>query len=97
MERKTSLLGLALAVSALLFGLCGPAVLQSSAFRPTPTPIGGSAQLANPAAVFCEEQGYSSEIRTAADGSQYGVCVFSNGTECDEWAFFRGQCGSSSR
>ena len=53
----------------------------------------GGAQIANPASVFCEEKGYKVEIRTAADGSQQGFCVFSDGTECDEWAFFRGECG----
>jgi uncharacterized protein YggE len=47
----------------------------------------------NPASKFCEDQGYKSENRTAADGSQTGYCVFPDGTECDEWAFFRGECG----
>jgi len=46
----------------------------------------------NPASVFCEQQGYKLEIRTAPDGSQAGVCVFPNGSECDEWAYFRGEC-----
>jgi len=49
--------------------------------------------LANPAAVYCEEQGGRVEIRTAADGGQYGVCIFVDGSECDEWAFYRGECG----
>jgi len=49
--------------------------------------------LANPAAVYCQEQGYRSEIRTAADGSQAGVCILPDGSECDEWAYFRGECG----
>jgi len=53
----------------------------------------GGAQIANPAAVFCEEKGYKVEIRTAADGSQQGFCIFLDGTECEEWAFFRGECG----
>lgn len=48
--------------------------------------------IANPASVYCEEQGYQIELRTAADGSQSGACVFPDGTECDEWAFFRGEC-----
>ena len=47
----------------------------------------------NPASKFCEDQSYKSEIRTAADGSQAGYCIFPDGTECDEWAFFRGECG----
>ena len=51
--------------------------------------------IANPAAVFCEENGGISEIRTAPDGSQSGACVFPNGSECDEWAYFRGECLSA--
>jgi hypothetical protein len=46
----------------------------------------------NPASVFCEQNGGKLEIRTAADGSQNGVCVFPNGSECDEWAYYRGEC-----
>jgi putative hemolysin len=49
------------------------------------------AAMPNPASVYCEEQGYRVEIRTAEDGSQSGVCVFPEG-ECDEWAYFRGEC-----
>ncbi len=48
--------------------------------------------LANPAAVYCEEQGGTVEIRTADDGSQIGYCIFGDGSECDEWAYFRGEC-----
>jgi len=49
-------------------------------------------QIANPASVYCDEQGHNLEIRTNADGSQTGYCIFDNGTECEEWAFFRGKC-----
>jgi putative hemolysin len=52
----------------------------------------GGAGLANPASVYCEEQGYTLEIRTDEQGSQYGFCVFPDGSECEEWAFFRGEC-----
>jgi len=52
----------------------------------------GSAGMPNPASVYCEEQGGEVEIRTADDGGQYGVCVFPDGSECEEWAFFRGEC-----
>lgn len=54
-----------------------------------------SANLPNPASVYCEEQGNRLEIRTAADGSQSGVCVFPNGSECNEWAYFHGECGQT--
>ena len=49
--------------------------------------------LANPASVYCEENGYTLQIVTAEDGSQSGVCVFPDGSSCDEWAYFRGECG----
>lgn len=48
--------------------------------------------LANPASVHCEEQGGTLEIRSDADGGQYGVCIFSDGSECEEWAYFNGEC-----
>jgi len=48
--------------------------------------------LPNPASVYCEQQGNKLEILTAADGSQSGVCVFPDGSTCDEWAYFRGEC-----
>lgn len=55
----------------------------------------GNANMPNPASVYCEEQGGVVEIRTGADGGQYGVCIFAGGSECDEWAFFRGECAPS--
>ncbi len=48
--------------------------------------------LPNPASVYCEDQGGTLEIRTDVDGGQYGVCIFDDGSECDEWAYFRGEC-----
>ena len=48
--------------------------------------------LANPASVYCEENGGNLEIRTLDDGSQLGICVFPDGSECDEWEFYRGEC-----
>lgn len=44
----------------------------------TETPEAG---MPNPASVYCEEQGGTLEIRTNADGSQYGVCLFEDGSE----------------
>ena len=49
--------------------------------------------LPNPASVYCEQNGNKLEIQTASDGSQSGVCVFPDGSTCDEWAYFRGECG----
>jgi len=50
--------------------------------------------VANPAAVYCEKLGYKDEIRTdPKTKGQYGVCIFPDGSECEEWAFYRGKCG----
>lgn len=53
---------------------------------------GEKVQLSNPASVYCQEQGGESEIRTLADGSQKGFCLFDDGSECEEWKFFREEC-----
>lgn len=66
--------------------------------KPTVTPVSTNtpqANMPNPASVYCEQQGNRLEIRTAADGSQSGVCIFPDGSECDEWAYFRSECAST--
>jgi putative hemolysin len=77
-------LGFALILSAAIVSGC-----QTATAEPT---VG----LANPASVYCEEQGYTLEMRTDADGGQYGVCIFPDGSECEEWAFYRGECRPAS-
>lgn len=81
MISKQFVTGAWLILSALIVNAC-------TATTAEPTSVG----LANPAAVYCEEQGYLYEIRTEADGGQYGVCIFPGGSECEEWAFYRGEC-----
>ncbi len=50
------------------------------------------AGMPNPASVYCTKQGNKLQIQTAADGSQYGICVAPDGSACDEWAYSRGEC-----
>lgn len=52
----------------------------------------GNTQIANPASVYCEKQNGTLNIITAADGSQSGTCTLKDGTECNEWAYYRGEC-----
>ncbi|MFO0665315.1 MAG: DUF333 domain-containing protein [Polyangiaceae bacterium] len=56
---------------------------------------GNGAGVGNPAAIYCVDLGYVSSVVTAADGSQSGACFFPDNTSCDEWAFFRGECGQA--
>ena len=79
-------------VTLMVFALVSCTAPQTT---PTPAPVSTEmpqANMPNPASVFCVEQGFKSEIRTAADGSQSGVCIFPDGSECDEWAYFPGGC-----
>ncbi|MBT3354861.1 MAG: DUF333 domain-containing protein [Candidatus Scalindua sp.] len=46
----------------------------------------------NHASVFCIEKGGDLEIRSGKDGGEVGYCVFEDGSECEEWALFRGEC-----
>ncbi len=96
--KKIMALGLAALLSAAATIGCGmsaptaPAGPTITPVIPTATPPSGDTGLANPASVYCEEQGGTLEIRTAADGGQVGICIFADGSECEEWAFFRGEC-----
>jgi putative hemolysin len=48
--------------------------------------------LANPASIYCVQQGGAEKIITDKDGNQSGLCVFPDGSQCDEWAYYRGEC-----
>jgi len=50
-----------------------------------------STEIANPASVYCEKNGGTLEIRST-DLGQYGICIFSDGSECEEWAFMKSLC-----
>ena len=60
----------------------------------TTTPV-NSTSIANPASVYCVDHGGKLDIRTTSQG-QAGVCVFPNGSECDEWSYMRGECSPTS-
>jgi putative hemolysin len=81
-------LGLILVLIVLLASSCTP----QSVVMPASVTLTPAAGLANPASVFCEEQGFRLELRTDTTGSQTGICHFPNGSQCDEWAYYRGEC-----
>jgi putative hemolysin len=55
----------------------------------TPEP---GANIANPASENCVQQGGAVSIQKNSDGSEYGLCVFPDGKQCEEWALLRGEC-----
>ncbi len=98
MKTKLFLMSTLLVLSLALLAGCKE---QEDTIPPTETaasPAGpaqpeqeSQAGMANPASEFCINQGYELEIRDEADG-QAGYCLFPDGSECEEWAFNRGEC-----
>ena len=66
-----------LLVATLAIGACGS--------QPKP-------DMANPASKYCADQGYKWESRDES-GGEVGYCLFDDGSECEEWAYYRGKCG----
>ncbi len=48
--------------------------------------------IANPASVFCEKNGGRLEFRQDAQNGTTGICVLADKSECEEWAYYRGEC-----
>jgi len=59
-------------------------------------PIGcagmNKAAIANPASVNCINKGGTLSIQKRGDGGEYGICIFEDNCQCEEWAMFRGEC-----
>jgi putative hemolysin len=79
----------AVAIALLFLSSCaakeGPKP-EAPAARPAP-----AVQIANPVSVNCEQKGGKLEIVDTPQGQQR-ICVLPDGTRCDEWAYFRGEC-----
>jgi putative hemolysin len=92
---------LALVLGVVFIAACGaePTPTESPAkvkppettVTPAATTFDSPLDMANPASVFCVEQGYRLEMREEAAGTA-GYCIFPDGSECEEWAFYRGEC-----
>jgi putative hemolysin len=74
-------------VVAAVVGGCASATAPSGAPAPSP-----AAQIANPASEFCVQNGGTVSIEQRSDGGQFGVCLFDDNRQCEEWAMFRGDC-----
>lgn len=96
MNTKARVIICMIVLPSLLVSSCAH---RSEANNPAVTviPESNDAGIANPAAVYCQKQGFRLEVRTDSEGNQSGVCIFPDGSECDEWAYFRGECGPASQ
>lgn len=97
MKSKNTILiimGLLIVVGLLVAGCTQSAAPAKTPATPTQvvtTTAPGSAGLANPASVNCVKVGGKTEIKKDTQGNEYGMCTFTNGTSCDEWALFRNE------
>ncbi len=55
------------------------------------TPVSEWTAIWDPASEYCVDQGWSFEI-VSNETSIYGECTLLDGTKCEEWAFYNGEC-----
>jgi hypothetical protein len=101
MKKSFLFIGTILAFVLLLSGCqytqrpAAPAVTPAPEITAPATPDTGTNNqpvgMANPASTNCINQGGRLEMRNAKKG-QYGVCLFDDNRQCEEWALMRGQC-----
>lgn len=75
----------------ILLAAVATSVLLSACATKTETPKASEPMvgLANPASVFCLNQGGKSERRTDSNGGEYALCHLPNGQVVEEWEYFR--------
>jgi hypothetical protein len=49
-------------------------------------------RMPNPASQNCANMGGRVLIAKRGDGGEYGVCLFADNKQCEEWALYRGHC-----
>ena len=84
------IMGLCL-VTGIFFAGCTQQSTPAQTTTTIPTTAAVQSGIANPASVYCGQTGGTIEIMKNTDGSEYGMCKFTNGTSCEEWALFRGE------
>jgi putative hemolysin len=65
-----------------LFILMG--IVLSASCIPKQISLTPESNMPNPASVYCEQNGGKLDLRQDASGGVTGVCVFPDGSECDE-------------
>ncbi len=76
---------------ALIFciaAICGCAVTSDKVINKQDSKVG----IANPASTNCINKGGTLKIQKGGGGGEYGICIFEDNRQCEEWALFRGEC-----
>jgi putative hemolysin len=88
-ENIFTAVGIIVVVLSIIFY---PSVKKDNAVKKesdVPMPV----QMANPASQYCVMHGYVLKMRKDEGGGDVGYCIFPDGNECEEWKFFRNECG----
>lgn len=56
--------------------------------------LGMKTETANPASENCVKSGGTLEVRKNGAGDTYGVCLFEDNHQCEEWSLLQGHCPS---
>ncbi len=70
---------------------CSPMVIRTAP-PVSEVPDQDVPQIANPASEYCLHQGGEFTIEQRGDGGEFGVCIFEENRQCEEWALMRGDC-----
>ena len=71
--------------------LCGCWPFVSVPPTDLPTDQRDQVELGNPAAIKCADDGGTIETYKEEEG-EWGLCVFEDGSICDQWQYYRGEC-----
>lgn len=85
--RKPAVQGRLLVVLLALMVLVGLSACEA-AVESEMSPI----KIANPASIFCKDQGGQLVTEFRTNIGEYGVCVFEGNYKCEEWAMYRNRC-----
>ena len=98
--KKTALALKIAAVPLILILLAGGITVETAAVSALPAQepvvsIPVPHMIANPAAKYCADLGFSYYTVTDAAGEQRGICEMPDATKCDAWDFLAGKCGGA--
>ncbi len=85
LKKSPILILITITLFILVLTACSPH-LQTTSSNPT--------KIGNPAAVYCQEMGYSYQTVTDGEGGETGMCLMPDATVCAAWDFLSGQCGA---
>ena len=80
------------AVTTLLFACAGNAASAQGAAKTVADAPAARSELANPASQNCVAKGGTLKIEKNPGGGEFGVCLFPDNLQCEEWAMLRGDC-----